>query len=422
MTARNAADRKPFWLSSRHFADPHFQRVMMSTKNGWQFFFHTDFEHRPEIIIDLEQKTPFNEVVVWNRTDGVNEIRERCLPLVIQASADLQEWNEIARVDYVFGGRSIDSPLHLTLERTIKARFIKFFADRTTCLHFDNVEIIFRSRDIVFGVIEPDPENRYKWLYYCQHDAGFFSMITVSISDCIAALKKHGIYCSVKFDNSMKQFREDCFIDPAERFFCASAIDALPPLIDFDWRGAHVAYGALDLAALKQWADFLFPYSSNVYRLYYSIVKKYNFDAQNTIALVYRGTDKGTEVTLASPDAYIERADFLMQQNASLRLLVQTDQQQVRDTILERFGNRVFFFEEMPVTKGTTVLHNIGLEKEFGITKPLFGDLLLAVTLVLSKCKYLITHTGNLSFWIAVQRGHVNGVTQFDASGSMVVY
>lgn len=107
---------------------------------------------------------------------------------------------------------------------------------------------------------------------------------------------------------------------------------------------------------------------------------------------------------------YLLEAEDLLAQNPGMRVLVQTDQKQVRDHLLEALGAKAFALDELPVTEGNTAIH---LCLEHG--KQAFADHLLAVNLIMAKSQWVITHTGNVAFWTVLFRGHSDRVVQMGA-------
>jgi hypothetical protein len=97
-----------------------------------------------------------------------------------------------------------------------------------------------------------------------------------------------------------------------------------------------------------------------------------------------------------------------MKKYPRMRVLVQTDQAQVRDFLLEEIGERAFFIEEMPVTYSSQAIHDV-ISPEAQIS---FGQTLLATVLIMSKTRHLITHTGNMALWTILYRGNLRKVTQ----------
>jgi hypothetical protein len=141
------------------------------------------------------------------------------------------------------------------------------------------------------------------------------------------------------------------------------------------------------------------------------LVHKYEIDFDNTIGLCYRGTDKFTELVPIPPRYYVAEVLRLIRKNPRLRVLLQTDQEQVRDIFVRELGEHVFYLSELPVTKSLIAIHDISREDR-GISNFEFGITLLAVVNIFAKCRYLVTYTGNVSLWICLYRGTARNTCQ----------
>jgi hypothetical protein len=139
-----------------------------------------------------------------------------------------------------------------------------------------------------------------------------------------------------------------------------------------------------------------------------ALTEKYQIISDETIALNYRGTDKHTEIKIWPPEDYWSELQPLIDANPNCRILIQTDQRQVREYFVEKLGSRCFFFDELPVTEG-----DLGIHKILDTSKMTFGLYLLAMVIIMARCKYLITHTGNVAYWTLLYRGNSNNVRQF---------
>jgi hypothetical protein len=192
-----------------------------------------------------------------------------------------------------------------------------------------------------------------------------------------------------------------------------SECGALPPIHH------HGRYAWL---GLERWTPFIrrwFLPSPPVLELHRSLAAKYHFTGRGTIGFFYRGTDKFTEVTVSPVDHYMETARVLAARHPRHRILIQTDQAQMQDRFMEEFGDRCFFVEEIPVTRGTNGLHLLPAE-ELGMDRIHFGMLGMVVTRLLSECDVLVNCTGNMSLWAALYRGNVKQMYQFDEHGDFV--
>jgi len=133
-------------------------------------------------------------------------------------------------------------------------------------------------------------------------------------------------------------------------------------------------------------------------------VRQYNIDYENTIGLCYRGTDKWLEIAQIQPEYYIQEVKRLITKEPGLRILIQTDQQQIRDLLAEALGERAFFLSELPVSSSPIPVHDLS-DSERGISNFENDQRMLAVVTILSKCKYTITHTGSIGLWTYLFRG-----------------
>jgi hypothetical protein len=122
---------------------------------------------------------------------------------------------------------------------------------------------------------------------------------------------------------------------------------------------------------------------------------------RNTVVVCYRGTDKHVEEPPVPLAKYTGVVDRLMQLHAEpLRVLIQTDQAQVRSAIKRRYGDACAYIEELPATRGGTVLHRLPTIHD----REQFAVDLVAMVTACQKARFVITHTGNVGFFLAVPR------------------
>lgn len=95
------------------------------------FFFHTNEEQSPWLLIDLERPVRVSAVRSRNRTDCC---RERGLPLVVELSTDQQTWKQVARQTSQFEDWEAKFP-------TTEARYVRLRAESKTILHLSQVRI-----------------------------------------------------------------------------------------------------------------------------------------------------------------------------------------------------------------------------------------------------------------------------------------
>jgi len=138
---------------------------------------------------------------------------------------------------------------------------------------------------------------------------------------------------------------------------------------------------------------------------------KYQLDYENTCAIFYRGNDKIRETTIAGYDEFINQALAIRNEQPNIKFLIQPDETEFLQYCIDNLGkDKVISFEETPhmLKRDDCIFYKLpqGERAEYGAKY-------FAAVLCLSRCKHLITHSGNGGFWSAAYRGHANNVHQF---------
>lgn len=258
---------------------------------------------------------------------------------------------------------------------------------------------------------------------HCCWNSGFFSNCSVTLWGLIDLFNRGIIPESISFSKSFQDYRTDEQIqqqtDLYPFYFKTDSTQAIKLNKKVLKPNHHDAYRILDFGSYNLFLQKYFNLSDSLLEYYNFLIQKYRIIPEKTIAVIYRGTDKYKEVKLAEPELYLKKAEAVLKQNPDFRVLIQTDQEQVRDLFVNRFRDKCFFIEEMPVTKSQEVLHKAD-PNFLGMNKFEFGQVLLAVTYLLSKCEFIVNHTGNMAFWICLFRGNSNRVFQFDNEGALM--
>lgn len=148
------------------------------------------------------------------------------------------------------------------------------------------------------------------------------------------------------------------------------------------------------------------------------LINKYKFDPQKTISVLYRGTDKSTELKLGSPTEYLKVVKNILKNNPDFKVLLQTDQTQVIQYFYDQLGDILITFEETPSTSSNKVIWSLieQSDKDSIDWSQWFDAALRCV----SECKYLINHTGNVAFFANLYRGNTDEVYQFNENGVLI--
>jgi hypothetical protein len=258
--------------------------------------------------------------------------------------------------------------------------------------------------------------------YFSLHDSGLYSNVTTALHD-VLVLHHAGITVrKIDFSAGMTFFKDDIGKDVYPLFFEASRErgTALPADLTFNAYDVHKVYKRLPLQALSKAADVLFKPSPTVFNVAQEIVKAAGVEPTRTIAICYRGTNKGKEVSLAPIDHYIAVVENIGKVTGIyFDILIQTDQAQARQAIMDRFGPRVRFFKDLPVTTGSTPIHKLEFGTEVTLTREDFAIRMMAAVVVMSQCAFVVTHSGNIGAWIAILRGSTQNLYQFDATAQL---
>lgn len=357
-----------------------------------KFIFHTSACIEPFVIFDLKKSVDVLCINVENR-DDIAAAAERGRWLKVHVSEDALSWRPLAfEFDVLLTEAVIDVRQRL--------RFIRFSLDGVGILHLKSIDVVMQeveANQLLFGSL-------YKGDYYLTHSHGFFSCCSTLMMD-MARLQGRQNSISTKFsfdysrDKDLICVLSEYFLPPDESVKQIESRHLAERLYH------HSRYYTLPFVEFKQYLDKYFRVNDKVQEIHDYFVDKYDIDPANTIALSYRGTDKHIEVDLQPIEIYIEHARAL-QERDGCRVLVQTDQQQVRDLVMRELKNS-FFLDELPVTAG-----NQGIHLTMQSNRVDFSQKMLAAVKLMASCKHLITHTGNVALWTVLYRGNVNNTIQ----------
>ena len=278
--------------------------------------------------------------------------------------------------------------------------------------------------DLRWGIVRNISKKRGQIFcdYISNQNQGLYSILSTTLDD-ILRLARNGIYVDrIDYSQSMHFFKGQVGKDVFPDFFKELRFDIsdIPNELMFDAFDVHKIYKHLPLADLSRAASIFFHPSSSVVNTVNELVRSSGVIPERSIAVIYRGTDKSSEIKLAPVEDYIRAIDFILcDSDNDLSVIIQTDQQQVRDQVLAYFGKKCHFFSQLPATRGSTALHQLDFGKEIMMSREEFAKRMMGAALILSRCAYVITYTGNVGAWIAIYRGTSKNIYQFDASAQL---
>ena len=238
--------------------------------------------------------------------------------------------------------------------------------------------------------------------FHLTHDAGFFSMCSAVLFELS---RREEPVTEIRTDESFSLYGKTFGGNPWLHYFSPpnpATKARYSTKNPFGRRLRHHSnYDELPLFRAKPYIRRYFQPSPAVVYKKDDLVRTYAVDPTRTITLWYRGTDKGSEIALDSPEKYLDEVKKILHRRPRLRVHVQTDQEQVQKFFLSELGDRAFYFSELPVSKTGEGIH---------FTTPIdeqiqAGQNMLATVLIASQSRYLITHTGNVALWTVLYRG-----------------
>jgi hypothetical protein len=247
------------------------------------------------------------------------------------------------------------------------------------------------------------------------HNAGFFSCCSVKLTKLVEFINSNkkipdSVNSSQQFGwykNNKNNKNNDITYDYFEHYKNIN-IDITYP-INYHWEHQFIDYSKLDYTHLTPLITKYFSPAENIKEIIKNIEQKYNLIYENICVLFYRGNDKRRETTLCGYDEYVKYANEIISKNPQILFLIQSDETEFIEFITTKFPDRSFYFKDeirhMKKCNNTVDLKMCSTNYEF-------SKKYLAITIIMSKCKYVICGSGNCSIWIMLYRKNSKNVIQ----------
>jgi hypothetical protein len=243
------------------------------------------------------------------------------------------------------------------------------------------------------------------------HNCGFFSCCSVilhNIVDYINTYKKLPLSDSSKsfgwYKKEMRDITHEYFETPNINQDVEDEIKS----IDYNENYQFIDYSNLDYSVTSIVTRYFTP-SRQITQIINTIENKYEIDYNNICVLFYRGNDKITETKLCDYNDYLIYANKIMNINPNVVFLIQSDETQFIEFMTMQFSNSFYFKDEIRhMNKCNSTVDHV-----MHSTNDVFSKYYLAITIIMSKCKYIICGSGNCSIWIMLYRGNNKNVCQY---------
>jgi hypothetical protein len=247
----------------------------------------------------------------------------------------------------------------------------------------------------------------------CTHNHGFFSCCTVKLYDIINYINGTGklpesVDSSAQFGKYRPALRDDVTYDFFEQPISSEYTHT--PNICFHFDHQFWSYYTLDFQRVLPIFKLYFEPSQRIKTITDRIVKEHNICHDKCIAVYYRGTDKSCETAIETFENFDKKLNELLATvNEDIQILVQTDTAQFLDYITDKHtkNNLIVVKELLPTYTNRGVHDERSNEQNYDDI-----SLLLSIVTIMSKCKYIICSSGNVSLWMMMYRGNAKNVHQ----------
>jgi hypothetical protein len=254
---------------------------------------------------------------------------------------------------------------------------------------------------------------------YCLWNCGFYSN-EFQVFNSLLVLLRHGIIPErIDYSLGYRHFKKDPNQDIYSDFHRINDEINLDLFVDIPLPDSNKCqFDLYRFDVYNQIRDRFFNPSDLILERKNILINKYKFDPQKTISVLYRGTDKGTELRLGSPTEYLKVVKSILKDNPNFKVLLQTDQTQVIQYFYEQLGDILITFEETPSTSSNKVIWSLMEQSDRDSVD--WSQWFDAALRCVAECKYMVNHTGNVAFFANLYRGNVDQVYQFNENGVVI--
>lgn len=253
-----------------------------------------------------------------------------------------------------------------------------------------------------------------------EHNAGFFSCCSVKLQniidyfntyqclpDIVDGSKQFALYKSLGQNNN----QEDITFDFFEHYDTTNIdIPYNARISNFPINDWLAEYKHLNYTSVQPFIEKYFKPTKEILANYEQLISESEIDVNNCIAVYIRGTDKYMDTALGSHDEYYTKIQQVIDMNPSCQVLLQTDDGPFLDFIKEKNIHNLITFNKTAVRYDTNGAHMISEDQPQH-----YNDMkyLLAIFLIISKCKYILCNSSNCSVFIMYYRGNATNVYQY---------
>jgi hypothetical protein len=166
-------------------------------------------------------------------------------------------------------------------------------------------------------------------------------------------------------------------------------------------------YKTLPFSRLAPFMKKHFSPNKDILDIKKALIDEYSIKPQNCLAVYYRGTDKKKEISPPSFDTYYSKIQESLKPEQ--QLLIQTDDAHFLDYMKAKGHENIIVIKQNTISYSDLGIHN----EKTPAQNCEDMKCLLATMLILAECNQVILSISNISHWIVLFRGNVEGVHQW---------
>ena len=256
-----------------------------------------------------------------------------------------------------------------------------------------------------------------KYICNINHSAGFFSNCTVSLVSLIESIA-YFKNTNVELDttNTFNLYKNaekngDIYLEYFKKADSTEKVDIIYEKgIKVESGVALLPYKTLMFNNLNTYINKYFNESDQITNIINMMEKKYKIDYENTCCVFFRGLDKFVETGIPGYDIFCNKAKEVTNKGNNIKFLLQSDETEFFDYVKNIFTNHLIFNDEIRHMKHSKTILEYSLTKNDNFKYSLY---FLAIVIIMSRCKYVICNTSNVSLWISLFRGNTNNLHQY---------
>jgi len=180
--------------------------------------------------------------------------------------------------------------------------------------------------------------------------------------------------------------------------------------LDFTHNHQYIDYTKLRFDQLNPLVEKYFTPNDSIMSIVSDIERRYGItDYNNICTIFYRGNDKCLEAKMCGYNEFLEKARLVESQCPGVRFLIQSDETEFLEKMSSELKNSFYLKDDIRHMNRAVDT----VDRRYKESNNEYSKKYLAITLIMSKCKYVVCPSGNCSLWIALFRKNADNFYQW---------